>query len=420
MADAQHSARATAALQAMTECDPALAALSLWCAHRDGVIEGLAETEGSEIRYGAGFAGLPLHEQIGLAGHHILHVALQHPTRMRAMADRMGSAFDAEIWQIGCDALVNEAIIAAGHALPRPALRLGGLMAALGRSDQPAQLLAEWDAERLYHLLHEAEGRGRARGEKGTVRTHAGAQGFRPDLSPGGEGAEKPADGTPDGSDWRAHLTRALSLGRAAGLGLGAIGLRLADLPQPRVPWEMLLRRLVMRALLDRPARPPVRPARRWLALAGHALQQDAPLPPWQQALPMRGAHPSVLVALDSSGSIPLPVIRRFLSESGSMARRLDAGLTLLVFDQAIRSETALEPATWRRTLADLALPEGGGTDFAPVLARASVLRPSLLVILSDLDGPLGTKPPPCPVIWASPDPEPRAMPFGTVLSLAR
>ena len=421
LAEQRHSSRATAALQALTERDPALAALSLWCAHRDGHLTGLAETQGTEIRYGAGFAELPLHEQIGLAGHHILHVALQHPARMQAMSDRQGQDFDAEIWQIGCDALVNEAILAAGHALPRPALRLGGLMAVLKQADQPAQLLAAWDAERLYHLLQKSEGGGRSKGGNGPVRGYASAQGFQPDLLPAAsEGEDMGAPDAPDAGDWRAHLTRALAAGRTAGIGLGAMGLRLADLPQAQVPWEMLLRRLVMRALLHRPALPPVRPSRRWLALAGQALQKNAPLPPWQPAPAARGAAPTLLVALDCSGSIPIGTIRRFLSETGSMARRMHADLTLLIFDEDIRAETPLAPAQWRQTLASLELPEGGGTDFRPVLARACALRPSMLVILSDLDGPTAPGPPPCPVLWASPDPEPRKMPFGRVLSLAR
>ncbi len=422
MADMRHSTRATAALQALTEADPALATLALWCQHRDDDATTLAHTAGTEIRYGPGFAALPLHEQIGVAGHHILHVALQHSARMQEMGTRMGPEFDPEIWQIGCDALVNEAVLAAGHALPRPTITLKRLMRVLGEAADPAKLLAEWDAERLYHMLHLSQSGGRARGQAGDLRSAARAQGFQPDLSPAaGEAEARDApDNAADGSDWRAHLTRALALGRAAGIGLGALGTRLADLPQPRVPWELWLRRLLMRAMLARPLRPPPRPSRRWLALAGRAVQEGATLPPWQAGPVAIGPAPKLVIALDCSGSIPTETLRRFLAETGGMARRMQAEITLLGFDEAIRFETPLSPADWRRTLESLDLPEGGGTDFAPVLARAEALHPSALVILSDLDGPLGPRRPPCPVIWASPAPEPREMPFGTVLSLAR
>lgn len=422
MADMQHSPRATAALQALTEADPALATLALWCQHRDDDATTLAHTAGTEIRYGPGFAALPLHEQIGLAGHHILHVALQHSARMQDMGARMGSEFDPEIWQIGCDALVNEAVLAAGHALPRPAVTLTGLMRLLGKPAAPVQLLAEWDAERLYHMLHLSQSGGRARGKAGDLRSEAQAQGFHPDLSPAASESEarNAPDNAADGCDWRAHLARALALGRAAGVGLGALGMRLADLPQARVPWELWLRRHLMRAMLARPTRPPPRPSRRWLALAGRALQEGATPPPWQAGPVAIGPAPKLLIALDCSGSIPTETLRRFLAETGGMARRMQAEITLLGFDEAIRFETLLAPADWRRTLENLDLPEGGGTNFAPVLARAAAVHPSALVILSDLDGPLGPHRPPCPVIWASPAPEPRAMRFGTVLSLAR
>jgi len=426
LVEMRHSTRATAALQALTEQDPALAALSLWCQHRDddGIL--LAETRGSEIRYGAGFGDLPLHEQIGLAGHHILHVALQHPGRMQAMAERMGADFAPDIWQIGCDALINEALLAAGHALPRPALTLSNLLQSVGAKADAGNPLAEWDAERLYHRLKQSGGNGAQNARQGSdtaalARAHAAQSGFQPDfMSDEAAADESAAPDHADTGDWRAHLARALSAGRTAGVGLGALGLRLADLPQPHIPWELVLRRLLLRATLQRPAPSTARPARRWLAQAGLAVQSGAPLPAWQPRLQAPQASPSIAVALDCSGSIPTEVLRRLVAETGGIARRMQARLTLMVFDEDIRSEITLDPSNWRQTLATLDLPEGGGTDFRPVLARASALSASVLIVLSDLDGPAGERRPNCPVIWASPQAQPRAMPFGHVLSLAR
>ena len=54
-----HSARATTALRALQEDDPAIAALSLWCAHRDAA-EGVAQTAADTILYGPGFAALAI------------------------------------------------------------------------------------------------------------------------------------------------------------------------------------------------------------------------------------------------------------------------------------------------------------------------------------------------------------------------
>ncbi|MCC5965423.1 MAG: hypothetical protein JJU24_04735 [Natronohydrobacter sp.] len=408
MRDAAHSRRATAALQALSELDPALAALSLWCRHRDDDMTDGIETHGVEIRYGPDYATLPRHLQIGLAGHHILHVALQHPSRMTAMQDRLGAEFDPEIWQIACDAIVNQTILASGHALPRPCVTLETL---LGTASPTA--LAAWDAERLYFRLYASGGPGR-----GPLKSKARENGFRPDLSPG-TGVEAEGAG-PDEGDWRGHLARAMALGRAAGLGLGNLGTRLGDLPRPRVPWEMVLRRWLTRTTLRRPAPAPLQPARRWLALAGHALEQGASPPPWQANLNAPQPQPKLMIAIDASGSIPKPTLARFFAETASAARRLRAACTVVVFDTAIRHEVGLDPANWRQTLAALPLPEGGGTDFRPVFQRAGQIRPSGLILLTDLDGPMPGTAPRLPVLWACCEVDVPEPPFGRVLSLLR
>ena len=43
-------------------------------------------------------------------------------------------------------------------------------------------------------------------------------------------------------------MTEKVCLLPGAGRGIGAAGLRLADLPEPSTPWEVILRRLVTRA----------------------------------------------------------------------------------------------------------------------------------------------------------------------------
>ncbi len=415
-----HSRRATRALAALTEADPALAALALWCQHRDA--EGLdapAETEGQTIRYGPAFEALAAHEQIGLAGHHVLHVALQHSPRMAQMALRLGEGFQPDLWQIASDAIVNQAILAAGHALPRPALTLTGLLGQVtGKPETPAAALAEWDCERLYHrLAGSAEGMGRA-------RRHAADQALMRDLRPEGGAAEADSDAAPGGAgeaqaEWRARLTQALALGRAAGFGLGTLGGRLADLPQPRTPWEVVLRRLITRATLPRPEPSPFRPARAWLARGAAALQTGAPLPPWQPRQRQDSRRPRLVVALDCSGSIAPDMLRLLMAEIAGIARRGGGAVHLLAFDEAVRIDQPLDPSGWPAQLRALDLPQGGGTDFAPVLARASALDPSALVILSDMDGPTGPARPRFPVIWAAPQPEPPPPPFGRALSLA-
>ena len=94
----QHSDRARPALVRLTTQDPALGALALWCAHRDAANGPAARTSGDVIWYGPGFDALAPHEQVGLAAHHVLHVALRHGARMGGMAARLGGGFNETLY----------------------------------------------------------------------------------------------------------------------------------------------------------------------------------------------------------------------------------------------------------------------------------------------------------------------------------
>jgi len=72
----------------------------------------------------------------------------------------------------------------------------------------------------------------------------------------------------------------------------------------------------------------------------------------------------------------------------------------------------------WRAGRLSADMRRGGGTSFVDLLAQAARVRPSIAVILTDLDGPFGPKPP-FPVIWAIPQTDTPRPPFGKVLSMA-
>ena len=413
----RHSERASIALRALGEADPAMAALALWCEHRDRAEGPPAVTEGSTIHYAPAFSALPRHEQVGLAAHHILHVALRHTQRMAAMQARFGDRFDATLYNIAADAIVNESLLLADYALPRPALTLTGLlMAATGQSPSAREALAEWDADRLYIRLMQAGGKGRSSAEK--AKTHAAERTPGPDLEP------KPGSSAADDkdeADWRQHLTRALDAGRMAGRGIGLIGHRIADIPAPETPWEVVLRGLITRAVTEAPRDSHRRPARAWIAMEAEAQASGGPSPAFQPGRLRTSHQPRIVVALDCSSSIDGDRLRLFMAEVAGIARRTSAEIHLLVFDTVVQGALKLDPSRWQAQLAGLALARGGGTDFGPVIAAAGRLGPSILVVLTDLDGPLGPAPRGFPVVWAVPDaPLPPAPAFGRLLSLAR
>ncbi|MGP3695784.1 vWA domain-containing protein [Rhodobacter sp. NSM] len=412
----RHSARASVALRALGEADPAMAALALWCEHRDREDGPPAATEGTTIHYSPAFEALPRHEQMGVAAHHILHVALRHTQRMAAMQARFGDRFDPEIYNIAADAIVNESLLLAGYALPRPALTLTGvLMAATGQSPSAREALAEWDADRLYIRLMKAGGKGRSAAEK--ARSHAEDRMTGRDLHPKAGGAAEDREE----ADWRQHLARALEAGRMAGRGIGLLGHRIADIPHPETTWEVELRGLVTRAVTEAPSESHRRPARDWIAMEAEALASGGPVPAFRPGRIRASHEPRIVIALDASSSIDDDRLALFMGEVAGIARRTAAEIHLLVFDETVQARLKLDPSRWQGQLPRQALARGGGTSFVAVLEEAAGLDPSIAVVLTDLDGPFGPAPRRFPVIWAVPDsPEPLAPPFGRVLSLAR
>ena len=424
-----HSDRARPALVRLATEDPALGALALWCAHRDAPDDwpwrAPARTEGTVIWYGPGFACLPAHEQVGVAAHHILHVALRHGARMGDMAQRLGDGFDEALYALAADGLVNEALLAAGHALPRPAVTLTDLLTrALGRPAGPGAL-TDWDVDRLYLQLTGQGGGGRDQTRDGKTanpaqraRTLAAQAGFSPDLA-----RELPDRDNPDGADqaalWRQHLARALESGRLAGRGIGTIGHKIADLPEPRTPWEHLLRRLLTRALLPGQSQTHRRPARDWIAAEALARASGSPVPAFRPGLRRTVDAPRIVVAVDASGSVEGDLLQRFMAEVCGIARRVAAEITLLAFDDGVRWQVRLDASRWAAQLTTLDWPRGGGTDFAPPLAAAQALGAAAVVVLTDLEGDFGPPLRGVPVLWAVPQLTGHA-PFGQVVSLAR
>jgi predicted metal-dependent peptidase len=406
----RHTTRATTALRALNEVDPAMAALALWCAHRDVDTGPAASTSGQEIRYGPAFETLPRHEQIGLAAHHILHAALRHSARLDAMAARQLDRFDPPTWNLAADAIVNEALLAVGYALPRPAVLLTDLLGTPGQTIPPDRLLAEWDVDRLYiHLMNGPDARKRT---EGVIRSKS----FIPDLSP----QAAPDEGGTDAAEWRAHVTRAMEAGRMAGRGIGLIGHRIADLPVPATPWEIILRRLVTRAVTQALRPTHRRPARNWIAADSLARETGAPTPAFQPGTTRQTEIPRIALGLDTSSSIDAARWSLFMGEIAGIARRTGAEIDLLPFDESVEPAVRLDPDRWSTTLETLNTRRGGGTDFRAVIAAAQRLAPSILILLTDLEGDPGPAPR-LPVIWAVPDAArlPHA-PFGQVISLAR
>jgi predicted metal-dependent peptidase len=400
-----HSPRAAKALAHLAEVDPALAVLALWCRHRDGA--GATRTDGEVISYGPGFNGLSLPEQVGLAAHHVLHVALRHGPRQAGIAERLGDGFDASLYGLAADGIVNETLLLGDHALPRPAVTLTDLLKEIGRPAKSAvEALAEWDVDRLAMFLHADPARAQKARDWGATR------GFAQDL---GVGEPEEEGEMQNAADWRNQVLRALEAGRKAGSGIGKLGAVLADIAPARVPWEVHLRGLLAKALSDVPSRSYRRPASRWVAMASEAQRRSGAEPVFEPGRARATHRPRIVIGLDTSSSIDPQTLRLFAAEVASITRRSGAEAHLLAFDEAVFLQTRLDPDAWSR-LRHAEFRTGGGTNFADLFTKAAAINPSITVVLTDLDAETGP-PPRHPVLWAVPGRTP-APPFGRVLEI--
>lgn len=508
------SHRGQRAVQRLLEYAPASGTLALWAEHRDldpppdaeavdplsaaarreaalrrreqrylpkalqtplALAEPPAFTDGRTLFYLPSFEDLSLPEQTGWVAHEVLHLALRHVPRLRALRQRDASV-DPVLFNRCADAIVNSSL---SHLrwleLPEGALTLPVLLAeVLKREERDEAALAAWDVERLYRAVDDrrpapsalrlslrsraAEG-ARGRGDGGrsgsgqgdaeqpgegngeglrtapsqaptpaprvdgprAARLRALATGIPRDLADApvaGEAAEPPEAEAALAREWAERLLRG-HVGDGAFSMLRAVP---ADAAAPsRTPWEAALRSRLNRALAPQPALSASRPARSWVARQGRG--------PGGQRLPFTpgvvGSRtvPRLVLVLDLSGSIDEPLLQRFGREVEAIVRRQGAALTLVLGDDAVRSVLPHDPSRQRLDLAALRVAAGGGTDFAPLLAEAQRHRPDLIVVLTDLDGPCGRRPA-VPVVWAVPEGleaaarPARDPPFGRVLRL--
>ncbi len=437
----RHSRRATAALQRLSETDPAFGALSHWCRHRDapgppGDAAAPAWTDGVTISYGPAFENLAPHEQAGVAAHQILHVALRHPGRARSMETRFGDRFDARLFNLATDAILNHTLLLAGHTLPWPRVELMALLTeVLGEERPAAQALSTWDAEKLYvRLASRAAERspGRDRQETGRSASAAGPSDtdraqdyarrneFAVDIDARGPGDPEGTEALED-TDWAHLMARALEAGRRAGRGIGMLRTGTLDLPRSGFAWEVTLRGLVTKALIDASHPAWNRPARRWIARDAEARQHGGATPGFQPATQRSVEVPRIAVCIDSSGSVDTARLGLFAAQIAGIGRRTGAEIHVLVFDDGLRSRSRMQGNHWESEIARIAFARDGGTSFVEVIDEAVRLDPSAIVVLTDLDGPFGPAPRCVPVIWAVPDGSPaRKPPFGRVIGLER
>ena len=330
-----------------------------------------AWTNGRTLGFNPAFVDTLTAEQLtALIAHEVLHCACGHPWR------RDGR--DPDRWNQACDYAINSVVRDAGFILPD-----GALMDAAydGRH-------AEYIFDRLPQPKPQQPG------------AQPGAQ----PGNPQGEVRDAPADTDPDAlseSDWKEITTQAQAMARGT---LTAGATRGIDaLKRPIVDWRSALRRFLQSiAMADYTW---TRPNTRYLAsgLFLPSMRSDA--------------CGTIVVAIDTSGSIDTVLLSQFESELRSIVDELKPRSVHVIYcDSSVCGAAEFGPDD----SIDLVPCGGGGTRFAPVFDHvdSEQIDPVALVYMTDLDGPMPDAAPAYPVLWASTAGYDRGVPFGEVIPL--
>jgi Putative metallopeptidase domain/VWA-like domain (DUF2201) len=449
-----HEHRGLRAVQRMVEFAPSTGGLALWVRHHDlphdddGNDTAPVATDGQTLFYAERFEQQPLDEQVGLVAHEVLHIALRHPQRFVDL-QRLQGDVDQKLFNTCADAIVNSTLDHLSWLqLPKTAVRLDKLLeGALGIFENVEKSLLEWDVEQLYRAIDDRRlppqtGRRNAQGQDRAIADTAGSGSPRSDgprsaavralgamtasdLRPGSHAQAAPEAEAQAAREWSERLLRA----HANDGAFSMLRTLVADLPRSRTPWEQVLRTQLARCLTPRPAVSWSRPSRSYLANQGRAGPRrpgegglvHRRRMPWEPGFSGVKTVPRLVVIVDVSGSIDKDLMQRFAREIEAIARRLEAGLVLVIGDDRVQRVVRFDPADLKPMRLDLQAVEfngGGGTDFTPLLEEADKHRPDLAVVLTDLEGPARFRPR-WPVIWAVPEACAAAVaPFGRKLGL--
>lgn len=325
-----------------------------------------ADVDGKTMRYSPGFvAGLTMPELIGVVAHEVGHCALGHVWRRGAR--------DGKGWNIAADMALNPLLDAAGLTLPKGALRDPAMV---GKS-----------AEEIYAAMPR-DGGGKSR-QDGNGQDPGGCGGMRDPAEPApGKSPPSPADLAQAESEWKIATVQAANAARAAGKLGGDLSRAVDGVKRPQVDWRDKLRRFVSSTVpSDYRWNPPNR-RYAWQGIILPSLRPDR--------------IGSVVVAVDTSGSISAAVLAMFQAELNAIVDDCRPDVVHVVYCDSVVQHTAEYGASDGPIV--LTAPGGGGTDFRPVLdwCDREALTPACLVYLTDLYGPAHTSPPDYPVLWVS------------------
>ncbi|MBK9327070.1 MAG: hypothetical protein IPN00_12350 [Hydrogenophilales bacterium] len=210
-----------------------------------------------------------------------------------------------------------------------------------------------------------------------------------------------PADPDKLDEQWKSRLAAAAQAARQAGKLSQSLMRFVDNLLAPQLPWRALLARYMMNAARDDYS------FQRTSRREGEALMPRL----YSQGV-------SVIVALDTSGSVTREELQAFLTEIDALKAQVRADVTLHACDDKLDPAGPWKYAMWEAITLPEQVSGGGGTDFRPVFewVAREAMGPDLLVYFTDAEGRFPEREPSFPVVWLVKGKAP--VPFGTRIQL--
>ncbi|MCK4675973.1 MAG: hypothetical protein KAT61_08640 [Gammaproteobacteria bacterium] len=185
---------------------------------------------------------------------------------------------------------------------------------------------------------------------------------------------------------WEQRLAGAAQQALQSGKLEGEMARMVDHLLQPKLPWRMLLARYM--SATAREDYSYSRPSSR---------RGDPAVYP-----SMRSNETSIVVAVDTSGSIDQQEIQQFISEIDAIKSQVRASVTLLTCDSKLNYGCPWKFEAWDTFQFDVEIRGGGGTNFRPVFewVEEQDRAPDLLVYFTDAEGVFPEVEPYFPVTW--------------------
>lgn len=370
--------------------------MTIYCAHEvlwDPACP-TAKTTGKKLHFNpTWFMGLTERSRISLIAHEMWHVAYMHT--------------DPAVWQFRDPRTLNQAM---DHVINLMLLDHGYHFDMDGCYDARFK---DMTTDQVYNVLMNEKGAqppqcsgtgaGQGGGPGGASAPPDGAPG--PDL-PWGQDVE--AGTAADAADVVSTVIRAVTMARMnkqAGDLPGELLTKIDELLNPKLPWDVLLRRWLNQ--VSREGYSWQRPNRRY---QHHGMYLPAKM--GDEGLD------HLMWAMDSSGSMSDEQLKVLNSEVADVKARYNPTMmTLCCFDTKVRKVWSVDDNT---EFSGLDFHGRGGTSMTDVWRLAEEKRPTALVVLSDMECNIPASPPAgnIPVLWVCFDNPGWQPPFGSVIHL--